>query len=79
MPVDEGIRKAVERKLKDLLKKGAKPEKEELQTLNIAVKYLSVAAKMDGSEYGTELAMLNNLDDDGDDSDLRELEPNAES
>lgn len=79
MPVDEGIRRAVERKLKDLLKKGAKPEKEELQTLNIAVKYLSVAAKMDISEYGSELAALNELDDDGDDPELRELEPNADS
>lgn len=60
------IKKAVERKIVDLLQKGAlSPTKEELQVLTLGVKYLAVAAKLDESEYGKDLDALG--DDDGKD------------
>jgi hypothetical protein len=58
MPTHDSIKVSVERKLRELLRKGAKPEKEELQTLNIAVKYLAVVAKLDEGEYGSGLTDL---------------------
>jgi hypothetical protein len=71
MPVSDSIKVSVERKLRELMKKGATPSKEELQTLNIAVKYLSVLAKLSEDDWGKDLADLNEeggkpdeLDDD---------------
>ncbi len=60
------IKKAVEAKIVDLLKKGAaKPEKEELQVLTLGVKYLAVAAKLEEAEFGKDLGEL--IEDDPDD------------
>ena len=59
------IQKSVEIKLEALLKKDAdKPEKEELQVLSIAVKYLAVSAKLDEGDWGAELSGLENGKDD---------------
>jgi hypothetical protein len=63
-----GIKKAVETKIADLLKKHAvAPTKEELQVLTLGVKYLAVAAKLDEGDWGKELA------------DLEEAEPGDEN
>lgn len=54
-----GIKRAVEKKIADLLKKGSQaPTKEELQILTLGVKYLAVAAKLDEGEWGGDLAGL---------------------
>lgn len=62
------IKRAVENKLVDLLKKnGKKPEKEDLQVLGLSVKYLAVAAKLDESAWGSDLDKLDEggeMDDD---------------
>jgi len=54
------IQKSVESKLERLLsaKQAEKPEKEELQIVSLAIKYLSVAAKLDESNWGEELTGL---------------------
>lgn len=65
MPINDSIKNSVERKLRELMKKGATPSKEELQTLNIAVKYLSVMAKLEEAEWGSDLGDLNEEDEKG--------------
>lgn len=50
------IKKAVESKLIDMLKKhGEKPTKEDLQVTTLGVKYLAVAAKLDEADFGKDL------------------------
>ena len=71
MPQKSQIQKSVEKKLEALLRKDAdKPEKEELQVLSIAVKYLAVSAKLDEGDWGGELKGL----EDGKDDPASELE-----
>ena len=56
------IKREVENKLVKLLKtkKGdEKPEKEELQIVSLAIKFLAVSAKLEESEYGADLESLN--------------------
>lgn len=59
------IKKAVENKLIDMLKKGGdKPSKEELQVTTLGVKYLAVAAKLDEADFGKDLDDLTKDDPD---------------
>ena len=56
------IKREVENKLVKLLKvkKGEeKPEKEELQIVSLAIKFLAVSAKLEESDYGADLKSLN--------------------
>ncbi len=66
------IQRRVESKLEDLLQKDAKkPEREELQVLSIAVKYLAVNAKLDEHNWGDDLP---GLEENGKDDPASELE-----
>lgn len=59
------IKKAVEKKLGDLLKKDAKePTKADLQVLTLSLKYLAVAAKLDEADFGKDLDELTKEKDD---------------
>jgi hypothetical protein len=57
------IKKSVESKLVEMLKKGGEgPKKEDLQVLSIAVKYLAVEAKLNEAEWGSDLSGLTEPD-----------------
>ena len=58
MPVSQSIKNSVESKLRTLLKKGAKFDRDELAVVNAAIKYLAVSAKLDESSYGVDLDKL---------------------
>lgn len=60
------IKREVESKLVKLLrlKKEDKPEKEELQVMSLAIKFLAVSAKLEESEYGADLDKLTEGGDD---------------
>ena len=67
------IQKSVESKLERMLGKTAdKPEKEELQVVSLAIKYLAVSAKLDEGNWGGELGGLEGKEDPD-----NELEPDA--
>jgi hypothetical protein len=63
---EDEIQKSVERKLKQMLNvRGEKPTREELQALNLAIKFLAVRSKMQDDQWASGLADLGKeLDDE---------------
>lgn len=53
------IRRAVESKLVKMLNGKQESTKEDLQTLGLSIKYLAVVAKLDETEFGSDLEELN--------------------
>ena len=71
---EDEIQKSVERKLKQMLNvRGEKPTREELQALNLAIKYLAVKVKLTEDEWASGLAALG-----GKEEDLAELDDELE-
>lgn len=76
MPTTQSkIKREVESKLVKLLrlKKEDKPEKEELQVMSLAIKFLAVSAKLSEEEYGADLNKL--IEEGGDDENESEIDP----
>jgi hypothetical protein len=68
---EDEIQKSVERKLKQMLNvRGEKPTREELQALNLAIKFLAVKAKLQDDQWASGLADLGkDIDEELEDND----------